>query len=311
MKIISVINYKGGVGKTTITANLAGELAFRGYKVLMMDVDPQTNLTFSFVKPEIWKNLYSNSRTLQQWFYNIINDGVLLPLTDFIFEPDTVKQYLGDNDGKLSLISSNLGLIDVDVDLAYNLGGGGSVTQIKNKYLKGHQWILKGLTDLANFEDYDVVLIDCPPNFNIVTKNSLVASDYILIPAKPDYLSTLGIDYLRNRINNLVKEYNEYAQLDETSQVKKIYPKVLGVVFTMIQIYDGKPISSLQTYINNTKKLGIPVFESYVKENKSIFADAPEAGFPIVLKRASNETERDVIQGIENFTTELLNKINL
>ncbi|MDD1413894.1 AAA family ATPase [Dolichospermum sp. ST_con] len=293
------------------TANLAGELAFRGYKVLMMDVDPQTNLTFSFVKPQIWKDLYSNSKTLQQWFYKIINDQVLLPLTDFIFEPDTVQQYLGANDGKLSLISSNLGLIDVDVDLAYNLGGGVSVTQIKNKYLKGHQWILKGLTDLANFEDYDVVLIDCPPNFNIVTKNSLVASDYILIPAKPDYLSTLGIDYLKNRIYNLVKEYNEFAQLDETSKTKNIYPKILGVVFTMIQTYAGKPISALQPYIDNTKKLGIPVFQSYVKENKSIFADAPEAGFPIVLKKASNNTEREVIEGLENFTTELLNKINL
>jgi chromosome partitioning protein len=311
MKIISVINYKGGVGKTTITANLAGELAFRGYKVLMMDVDPQTNLTFSFVKPEIWKDLYSNSKTLQQWFYNIINDGVLLPLTDFIFEPDTVQQYLGDNNGKLSLISSNLRLIDVDVDLASNLGGGASVTQMTNKYLKGHQWILKGLTDLAHYENYDVVLIDCPPNFNIVTKNSLVASDYILIPAKPDYLSTLGIDYLIGSINNLVKQYNGFAQSDETAQSKKINPTILGVVFTMIQTYAGKPISSSQQYIDNTKKLRIPVFQSYVKENKSIFADAPEAGFPIVLKRASNETERDVIQGIENFTTELLNEINL
>jgi chromosome partitioning protein len=310
MKIISVINYKGGVGKTTITANLAGELAFRGYKVLMIDVDPQTNLTFSFVKPDIWQKFYSNSKTLQQWFDKIIDESVLLPLKDFIFEPDTVKQYLGDNDGKLSLISSSLGLIDVDVELAATLGGG-SPRQTNNRYLKVHQWILKGLTNLSHYEDYDVVLIDCPPNFNMVTKNSLVASDYILIPAKPDYLSTIGIDYLNRRINKLVKDYNDSAQSDETSQTKKIHPKILGVVFTMIQIYAGKPISSLQTYINNTKKLGIPVFESYVKENKSIFADAPEAGFPIVLKRASNETERDVIQGIENFTTELLNEINL
>jgi chromosome partitioning protein len=79
----------------------------------------------------------------------------------------------------------------------------------------------------------------------------------------------------------------------------------------MIQTYAGKPISALQPYIDNTKKLGIPVFQSYVKENKSIFADAPEAGFPIVLKKASNNTEREVIEGLENFTTELLNKINL
>ena len=68
MKIISVINYKGGVGKTTLTANLASELAFRGKKVLMIDLDPQASLTFSFIKPEEWKDEIAPSQTIKNWF---------------------------------------------------------------------------------------------------------------------------------------------------------------------------------------------------------------------------------------------------
>ena len=59
MEILSVINYKGGVGKTTLTANIAGELAYRGYDVLMIDLDPQASLTFSFIDPEKWRKDFS------------------------------------------------------------------------------------------------------------------------------------------------------------------------------------------------------------------------------------------------------------
>ena len=68
MKIVSVINYKGGVGKTTVTANLAGELANRGYKILMIDLDPQASLTFSFVTPDFWKDNLADNKTIKNWF---------------------------------------------------------------------------------------------------------------------------------------------------------------------------------------------------------------------------------------------------
>jgi chromosome partitioning protein len=72
MKIVSVINYKGGVGKTALTANLAAELAWRGKRVLMIDLDPQTRLTFSFILPDIWERQFSGiadpDRTTKTWF---------------------------------------------------------------------------------------------------------------------------------------------------------------------------------------------------------------------------------------------------
>ncbi|MEJ6486005.1 AAA family ATPase [Nostoc punctiforme UO1] len=307
MKVISVMNYKGGVGKTTVTANLAGELAFRGYKVLLIDVDPQSSLTFSFIKPDIWERSFSKSKTLKKWFDNIIGDDLLTPLDDFIFDPETVTKILSER-GKLSLISSDLGLINVDIGLASKLKGG-TVQQMTISFLKNHQWLVKGLKKLESDSLYDFVLIDCPPNFNIVTKNSIVASDYILIPAKPDYLSTLGIDYLCRNVDSLVKEFNKFVKLDEDASYKEIKPEILGVVFTMVQTHRGEPIAALRQYINQTKNLGIPIFTQYIKENKSIFANAPEAGYPIVLKKVSSGLEREIIQGIEQFTTEFIEKI--
>ncbi|WP_429148794.1 ParA family protein [Aeromonas rivipollensis] len=155
---------------------------------------------------------------------------------------------------------------------------------------------VKKLAELS----YDYVLIDCPPNFNIVTKNAIIASEKILIPAKPDYLSTLGIDYLQRSLNDLIREYNEFVE----EKVEKIYPEVLGVIFTMIQITSGQPIAAQRQFIAQTKRHGVPVFESYFRENKTIFADAPQNLRPVVLNAYSNATHSDVVSEIEAFVRE-------
>ena len=86
MHIVSVINYKGGVGKTTLTANLAAELAWRGHKVLMIDLDAQASLTFSFITPDDWQTDFADNKTIKNWF-DSFDIGPLLPLADIIFTP--------------------------------------------------------------------------------------------------------------------------------------------------------------------------------------------------------------------------------
>ncbi|MEW5724830.1 MAG: ParA family protein, partial [Thermodesulfobacteriota bacterium] len=93
MFIVSVINYKGGVGKTTITANLAAELAWRDYKILLIDLDPQSSLTFSFIKPEEWKSDFEKKRTIKQW-YEAFEEDNQLGLSDFIFSPQSANSKL-------------------------------------------------------------------------------------------------------------------------------------------------------------------------------------------------------------------------
>lgn len=304
MQIISVINYKGGVGKTTVTANLAGELACRGKRVLLLDMDAQASLTFSFVTPDYWDRNLKENKTIKNWF-DCISEGIpTMPLSDLITSPSKINRFLNrrGNGGIVDLISSHLGLINVDLELATLLGGA-NMTQTKKNYIKVHGKLRAEIQNVA-LEEYDVVLIDCPPNFNIVTKNALIASDKILIPAKPDYLSTLGIDYLHRSVEGLVHEFNEYAALD--SETEEVSPEFLGVVFTMIQMYGGEPISAQRQYIAQTRRLGVSVMNNNFRENKSIFAEAPQNGLPVVLNEYSNNTHSEVVSEIERFVNEFI-----
>jgi len=301
MDVVAVINYKGGVGKTTVTSNIAGELAFQGKKVLLVDTDAQASLTFSFVTPDEWDEHYKPDKTIKTWFDAISNARNPRELKDFIITPTRVNKLLRQNGGRIDLICSHLGLINVDLELATLLGGA-NLQQSKRNYIKVHGKLRDAIRDLAHETDYDIVLIDCPPNFNIVTKNAIVASEKILIPAKPDYLSTLGIDYLQRSVNDLVREFNEYAAMDDNEE--DIDPSILGVLFTMIQITSGQPISAQRQFIAQTKRLGVHVLDSYFRENKTIFASAPQDLVPVVLNAYSNNTHSDVVTEIEGVVRE-------
>jgi chromosome partitioning protein len=300
MDIVAIINYKGGVGKTTVTANLAAELALKGRKVLLIDTDAQASLTFSFVTPDKWDADYKANKTIKSWFDSISQGVEPPPLTDYIISPASVNSHLRicNSEGKIDLICSHLGLINVDLELATLLGGV-NLQQAKRNYIKVHGKLSSAIAALENASSYDIVLVDCPPNFNIVTKNAIIASEKILIPAKPDYLSTLGIDYLHRSVNELVKEFNEYASLDGETQ--PITPEILGVVFT---ITSGQPIAAQRQFISQTERQGVRTFSNYFRENKTIFADAPQNLIPVVLNSYTSNTHSDVVGEIKAFVDE-------
>ena len=308
MKVVSVINYKGGVGKTSLTANLGAELAWRGKNVLLIDLDAQASLTFSFLRPDDWVKSFSTKRTIKSWF-DAFEDGHPIDLAGLVYSPKRISEKLVGK-GSLSIICSHLGLINVDLDLAVKLGGA-SLEQAKRNFLSVHSRLSKGLQDAA-FSKYDVILIDCPPNFNIVTKTAIVASDYILVPTRPDQLSTLGIDYLMRNVEKLTKDYNDYADLDAGEKTEKIEPKALGIVFTMIQEYAQAPISAQATFMSQLKRnLSTPIFTSYVKRNDTMFADAPVYGIPVVLNGYTSESHLSVRAGLEGVTSDFIAAVGL
>ena len=310
MKTIAVMNYKGGVGKTTVTANLAAGIAETGKKVLLIDIDAQASLTFSFVTPDYWSKHLQDTKTLKYWFDAVSQGEVPCDLKDLIVTPDkvNVEIHKKNPNGKLDLISSHLGLINVDLDLATLLGGA-NLGQSKRNYIKVHGNLKQALNSFPE-DSYDVVLIDCPPNFNIVTKNAILASDSILIPTKPDYLSTLGIDYLKRSVEELLKDYNEYLQLgDSNSQLVKT--SYLGIVLTMVQEYGGEPIVSQQQYIAQLKRESIPVFDSYFKLNNTQFSSSPVEGIPVILNKTSNSTVQSIISEASSFVKEFIGKTGI
>jgi chromosome partitioning protein len=307
MKVISIVNYKGGVGKTTVTANLGAELAKQGKNILLIDLDPQASLTFSFIKPEDWKGILSESKTVLNWFGPSSN-RTKSPFTNLIYSPSELISHLK-FEGKFDLISSHLDLIDTEIEMASELGGT-TLRQTKNNYLDIHSRLAKGIKELDP-NQYDYVLIDCPQNFNIITKNAITACDFVMIPAKADYLSTLGILYLQRSFNNFVKEYNEFIDFNDDSNLYRISPEILGIIFTMIQFYRDEPIKTSKEYIREIKLLKLTVFDSYIRENNTIFGEAPDSKEPVVLKKSTNEAEKKVIEEIKQFVNEFEKKLHI
>lgn len=306
MNVVSVINYKGGVGKTSLTANLAAELAYRGKKVLLLDMDAQASLTFSLIPPDEWQEKYAETQTIKSWF-DSFERGTPIPLNSIVNTPSKINRKLSSSGGRVDAIYSHLGLINVDLELATNIGGA-TLAQAKKNFIKIHRRLAEGL-EIFSDNDYDLILIDCPPNFNIVTKTAIIASNFILVPARPDYLSTMGIDYLVRSVTGLVRDYNDFATLEQGEKEDLIKPKLLGVVFTMIQEYGGGPMAAQRAFMGQHQTAGLSVFDSYIKRNDTLFADAPQYGVPVVLNRYASGSHQSVVDGLEDVATEFGKKM--
>ncbi|GAB3171419.1 chromosome partitioning protein [Micromonospora palomenae] len=300
MYVVSVINYKGGVGKTTLTANLGAELANRGMKVLLIDLDPQTSLTFSFYDPDDWRERLRDGRTVKRWYDGLRGDTPAVTLGELVVSPGPANAHLT-GAGRLDLIASHLGLTDIDLALARGVADG---DEYDAELFRVRGSLAEGLHDEA-LGGYDLVLIDCPPNFNVVTQSAIIASDHLLIPAKADYLSTLGIDYLCGNVRELVDRYNADSRRFATiRRHHKVAPGIAGVVFTMIQLMAQRPIAAHQGYMDQVRALGLPVFPTVLRENVTLFAANTPRGVPAVLRH--RVTSAAVQEELRQITTEFI-----
>jgi len=297
--VVSVINYKGGVGKTTLTANLGADLAARGRRVLLIDLDPQASLTFSFFRVPEWETQLAEGRTILQWFDSFLAGGAVDPLRKYVVSPPPVNEVVQPSGGQLDLLASHLGLIEVDLDLAAGLGGA-RFQRSSPRFLPVHRLLADALNDDA-FAGYDAVLIDCAPNFNMVTRNAIVASDYVLVPARLDYLSTLGIDYLRTRLSRLIEDYNGKAR-------SPINPEIVGVVYTMIQRAGTGMLKAQLATMQRMEQIEIPVFRQTIRENKTAFTDAGDRSIPVVLATERTSAMESLRYELQQLTSELIAK---
>lgn len=177
-KIISFSNQKGGVGKTTTCVNLSAYLATKGYKVLIVDLDPQGNATsgLGFAKSEIKNSLY-----------NVMIDD--MPIADAV-----VKTCVEN----LDLLPSSIDLAGAEVELVY---------------IKNREHVLKRVLEKAK-NSYDFITIDCPPSLGLLTINALAASDTVIIPIQSEYYALEGLSQLMNTIRLVVKHLNPALKIE-------------------------------------------------------------------------------------------------
>ena len=231
MKVVSIINYKGGVGKTTLTANLGAYAAMKGYRVLLIDLDPQTHLTFSFMTQEHWRDNCKDKKTLKNYFDSLIDDSREPVKMGSLVVPLELPQCR-----KLGLICSNLEMTDMDMKLASKCNGT-DYSLLSGNSLRMFNYLRTGISELG--AEYDLVLIDCPPNCNASVRNALVASDSYLIPARLDYLSSLGIENLTRSILKFLNDYREFKDARPDLKYESVNLKLLGVVPMMVWISRG------------------------------------------------------------------------
>jgi chromosome partitioning protein len=177
--ILSCVNLKGGVGKTAISVNFAAYCAQKGYRTLLIDLDPQTNATFWCITVEDWQDHAKKHGTVA----NLLGarshtnaEGSTKTAKDVI-----KKSVMG---GSLDLLPSHLDLFTIDLDLGAEVA---RETKLK-----------RALKD--SLSDYDIIVCDCPPNLTIPTQNAIAASTHFVVPVSPDFLSSLGVALLLGRI---------------------------------------------------------------------------------------------------------------
>ncbi len=229
-KIISVANQKGGVGKTTTTVNISASIASKNKRVLLIDLDPQGNATSGV---GIEKTALSSS------IYDLICSDVE-KIEDVIIKTDFEN---------LDILPSTIALAGAEIELV----------EIENRMFK-----IKDI--LFNIKDnYDYVLIDCPPSLGLITLNALVASDSLLVPIQCEFFALEGLSQLITTIRMVKKLYNSNLKLE-------------GVLLTM---YDGR--LNLTTQVANEIKKYFPdkVFKTVIPRNVRL-SEAPSFGQPIL-----------------------------
>lgn len=227
-RIIAVANQKGGVGKTTTSINLAACLAEKGKKVLAVDMDPQGNLTSGL---------------------GVDKDSVEKSIYELIIGEVDIKEVINKE------VLENLDIIPTSIDL--------SAAEIELIGVDDKEYILRNAIDQVK-DQYDFVIIDCPPSLSMLTINAMTTADSVIVPIQCEYYALEGLIQLIHTVELVKDRLNSKLEIE-------------GVVFTM---YDARTNLSLQVVENVKDNLQQNIYKTIIPRNIRL-AEAPSYGLPI------------------------------
>ncbi|MDR2811672.1 MAG: ParA family protein [Endomicrobium sp.] len=254
-KVIAITNQKGGVGKTTTAINLAASLASLGQECLLIDMDPQGNST---------SGLGVNKNSLEKTLYDVLIDDIYLE--------DVLKVTVVD---WLDIAPSNTNLSGAEIDLV--------TMKSRDKRLR---------MALEKFQKvYKYIIIDCPPSLGLLTINSLVAADTVLIPMQCEFFALEGLGQLSKTIFALMQEY----KLD-----------LEGVLFTM---FDARTNLATQVVEEVKKFFNDKVYETRIPRTIKL-AEAPSFGKPVILYEPNGKGAQVYLDLAKEFLSKQKDKHN-
>lgn len=227
-RIIAIANQKGGVGKTTTAINLSACLADKGKKVLAVDMDPQGNMT---------SGLGLDKEFLEKTVYDMI-----------IGESDIEEVLQKETMENLDVLPTNIDLSAAEIELI----------DVENK-----EFIVRNSIQKIR-DNYDFVIIDCPPSLSILTINAMTTADSVLVPIQCEYYALEGLSQLIHTVELVKDRLNPDLEIE-------------GVVFTM---YDARTNLSLQVVENVKDNLQQNIYKTIIPRNIRL-AEAPSYGMPI------------------------------
>ncbi|MCF4967103.1 ParA family protein [Nostoc sp. CMAA1605] len=291
--VIATANMKGGVGKTTLTVNLATCLAKNyGKKVLVLDLDTQISATLSLMSP-----LDFAKRRKQRLTFRYLIDEVINPDPKSELNINDIIQTQVCNLPELHLLPGDIDLYDEFVvsEMLHRQTVALGEQDFENVWNRFERVLINNILKPVR-DQYDFILLDCAPGYNLMTRSALAASDFYLLPAKPEPLSVVGIQLLERRIGQLKDSHEQEA---------KINIKMLGIVFSMCNtnLLTGRYYKQVMHRV--VEDFGVEqICKAQIPVDMNV-AKAVDSFMPVVLNSPQSAGSKAFMQ----LTQELLQKL--
>ncbi len=309
-KRVSIINFKGGVGKTTLALHLATGLSYYHEKdVLLIDVDHQSSLSIVCLGKK-WDTVVSDKKTVNRVFQHFTKTSASLPGKEIIYKQPYQKDY-----PQLDIVPSTLELDETEIDLTSTTVGN-AIESEWNKRTLICEWIEKnGIED-----DYDYIIFDCPPATKLVTQNAIGASHGYIIPVIPDAVSTRGIPHLVGSVMTKIdKKFSGLADYltakgETITNVYVTSTQLVGIVISKIKTsgraYSGYT-SDQTTHLDAIeKKFPKDIIKPYIVEGVGV-PECLTRGYPVYdYWEMPNVKNRNFVESFKEITNKLKTRID-